>query len=350
MKNKKYLFYISQNYSFSILRPIQKEAIERNEEVAWFVEGESVNKEYFKHDEVLLKSVSEIYDYNPDAVLYPANIAPTFLPGINVAIFHGFDAGKLDRSGKNDHYKDRRCFDLYCTQGPESTREFLALQSTPKQFNVIETGWSALDGLFTPEYKSVKRKKDAKPTILYCSTFSKKLSSAPYLLPVIEELSKTGKWQWLIQFHPKMCPEIVKQYKGIQNQFLTFVETDDVVSLLNEADVMLCDTSSVILMFLLQHRPVVTFNNIEPKNYLIDINKPEHLDDAITHALLKPQKLMDNIQKLIDEIHPYSDGKSASRVLDAITETINDKPNLVAHKKDFIRQIKMRKKLKHWKF
>ncbi|MBA6291607.1 CDP-glycerol glycerophosphotransferase family protein [Colwellia sp. MB3u-70] len=365
MSSKKYLFYISQNYSFAILRPIQTQALIRGDQVAWFVEGTAVDKTLFNDDEGQLADVSAIFAYNPDAVLYPANNAPTFLPGINVAIFHGFDAGKLDKKGNNDHYKDRHCFELYCTQGPESTRRFLALQGAPKKFNVIETGWSALDRLFKPDTGAEKKSSlfegnttrdtsklpnHEKPTILFCSTFSKRLCAAPHLLPIIKQLSESGRWRWLVQFHPKMSKNIVDSFKEIESEYLTFVETSDVIPLLKQADIMVCDTSSVMLMFLLQHKPVVTFKNIDPKGHLFDIQNPDELEQAIEYALTRPKELMDNIQGFINEVHPYHDGLSAQRVLTAIDKTIEDSVNLAAHPSDFIRQFKMRKKLNYWRF
>ena len=68
-----------------------------------------------------------------------------------------------------------------------------------------------------------------------------------------------------------MPSEFVEQYKALQNDNLTFVETDNVLPLLQAADVMLCDTSSILLMFILQRKPVVTFCNQAPGEHLIDV-------------------------------------------------------------------------------
>lgn len=342
---EKFVLNISQNYSFAILRPLQEAIRQSNRDVCWFVQGNSVNLKYFKDDEKVLSSVKALISYAPDAVIYPANIAPTCFPGINVAVFHGFDAGKLDKKGNNDHYKIRNCFDLYCTQGPESTAEFQRLAVTHNTFRVIETGWCALDPLFKkPSTTEISKK----PTILMCSTFSKKLSCAPHLFNTVKLLSQTGKWRWLIQFHPKMDKNIVEQYKSIQNDDLTFVETDDVIPLLKQADVMVCDTSSVLIMFLLQGKPVVTFNNVSPENYLIDINDPKKLAESIEYALTYPKDIMDNIQKYIQRIHPYADGNSSLRVLEAVDTAIAKKSELRRKPFDLFRQFKMRKELKYW--
>ena len=61
MSSKKYLFYISQNYSFAILRPIQTQALIRGDQVAWFVEGDAVDKTLFNDDEGQLADVSAIF-------------------------------------------------------------------------------------------------------------------------------------------------------------------------------------------------------------------------------------------------------------------------------------------------
>jgi CDP-glycerol glycerophosphotransferase (TagB/SpsB family) len=345
---KRYLFYIAQNYSYAILRPLQKAIIARGDKVAWFLAGKEVNPAYLQVDEQQLMSVAEIKAYQPDAVFHPANVAPTFLPGINVAVFHGFDAGKLDRKGRNDHFKIRNCFDLYCTQGPNTTSVFKALEKKHQHFKVVETGWCALDRLFPIKSATAEELKNKK-TILFCSTFSKKLSCAPHLFETVKRLSETGKWQWIIQFHPKMPENVVAQYKSIQNEHLTFVETDDVMPLLEQADVMVCDTSSVLMMFLLLNKPVVTFKNIDPKKYMLNIDKAEDLEASISNALAHPPELMANIADFIAQTHPYNDGKSSERVLAAVDDMLNGvnvpkKPKPL----NIIRNIKMRKKLGYW--
>ncbi len=293
--------------------------------------------------------MSDIFDYSPHAIFYPANLAPTFLPGINVAVFHGFDAGKVDKKGNNDHYKLRHCFDLYCTQGPESTEKFTEFKLQHDSFHVKETGWCAIDPLYQQQ-KAID--KNSLPTVLFCSTtFSRNLTSAPHLFDEIKRLSTQGKYRWLVQFHPKMPAEIVEQYKTIESEYLTFVETDNVIPLLQEADLMVCDTSSVLLMFLLLNKPVVTFNNIAPKDYLINITEPDLLEQSIEHGLTKPKPLMDNIQHFIEQTHPYHDGRSSERVLQAVDEVLSGKVSVKKQKPlNILRQIKMRKRLGYWQF
>ena len=344
----KYLFYISQNYSFSILRPIQQVLLKRGDQVHWFFEGPDVNSEYLNANEKLLKSIEQIKVHNPAVVLATANSIPTFIPGLKVAVFHGFDAGKIKRNGQKSHFKIRGCFDLYCTQGPNTTKPFQQSQQKLGYFNVIETGWSALDSLFI---NSQKHSNSKKPVILLCSTFSKRLSCAKHLYKEVSKLSKTGRWQWIIQFHPKMDQQVIDLYKAIQSEHLEYVETDNVIPLLQQADVMVCDTSSVISMFLIQCKPVVTYKNVNPGAYLLDINDPELLEPTIIKALSQPVDLMSQIHHMIKETHPYYDGKSSTRVVEAIDEVLHGKhPLKKTRPLNFLKNLKYRKRLNYWKF
>lgn len=344
---KKFLFYLSQNYSYAILRPLQEQILARGDQVRWFLETDAVNPEYLRENEVRLMTVNEVKAYQPDAVFVPGNVVPNFIPGIKVGVFHGFNAGKMNRRGREDHFEIRGCFDLYCTQGPNTTQRFKELEQKHKYFRVAETGWPAIDPLFQQRQGASV---SDKPTVLLCSTFSRNLTCAPVLLDTVKRLSQTGRWNWLVQFHPKMDPNVVKAYKEIQSEHLSFVETDNVIPLLQQADVMVCDTSSVLLMFLLQNKPVVTFKNTSPMSYMLDIDDPQLLEKSIETALSRPDSLMKEIKQFIDELHPYSDGKSSQRVLEAVDDMLDKRVTLPQRNKplNLIRQYKMRKTLGYW--
>ncbi|WP_105200305.1 MULTISPECIES: CDP-glycerol glycerophosphotransferase family protein [unclassified Pseudoalteromonas] len=344
--------YISQNYSYAILRPLQKQILAHGGEVKWFLEGSEVNPDFLAEDEQRLHSIDEIKAWDPHATFAPANILPTFFPGKKVAVFHGFDAGKLNSRGKNDHFTIRGCFDLYCTQGPNTTGPFTEQAKEMGFFRVRETGWTMLDSLFSTisdnPYVSAT---DTRPTLLICSTFSKRLSLAPVLIKQVKQLRDSGKYRILVQFHPKMATEIVDQYKAMQDENLTFVETDNVIPLLQAADVMLCDTSSILLMFLLLRRPVVTFNNQAPGPHLLNITEADQVDDAIAEALNQPPELMANIEAFCQQLHPYQDGQSSVRVLAATNDLIDsDGKELKRKPLNLLRQFKMRKKLSYWRW
>ncbi len=350
-KHRRYLMYIAQNYSYAILRPLQKVILEQQGEVRWFLEGDEVDGKFLADDEIRLATIDDLNAWQPDAVFVPGNVVPDFIPGVKIGVFHGFNSGKLNRRGREDHFEIRGCFDMYCTQGPQTTAPFLELEKQHGFFKVKETGWPMLDPLFNAvEVNPYVDVNDTRPTVLMCSTFSRNLTCAPLLYEQIKRMSQSGKWRWLVQFHPKMSPEIVDMYKALQGDHLTFVETDNVIPLLQAADVMLCDTSSVLLMFLLQRKPVVTFRNQAPMPHLMDLDDKEKVEDALEIALSRPEALMTAIEEYCQFIHPYQDGYSSERVLAAANELIDQGLGGLKRKPmNLVRKFKMRKKLGYWK-
>lgn len=348
---RRYLLYIAQNYAYAMLRPLQSVILARGDEVSWFLEGKEVDPKFLKADERRLMNTAEVKAWKPDAVFVPGNVVPNFIPGVKVGVFHGFNAGKMNRKGREDHFEIRHCFDLYCPQGPETTLPFIKLAKKFGTFTVTETGWPALDPLFIEDKSNPYIKADdPRPVVLFCSTFSRHLTCAPIVFEQIKKLSQKSQWRWLVQFHPKMDRDIVEQYKTLENDNLQFVETDNVIPLLQAGDVMLCDTSSILLMFLMQRKPVVTFKNQSPKNHLINIEQIEDIESALTLALTRPTDLMNNIDNYCNRIHPTRDGQSSQRVLDATDALIEQGTGHLKPKPlNLLRHLKMRKKLNYWK-
>lgn len=342
--------YISQNYSYAILRPLQAQILALGGEVRWFLQGKSVNPNFLKSDEKQLHSIKEIHQWSPDATFAPANLIPTFFPGKKVAVFHGFDSEKRNTDGEKGHFAIRGCFDLYCTQGPNTTERFQKSAEKHGFFKVAETGWATLDPLFSKTANNPYLSDDPRPTLLICSTFSHRLSLAPKLYDHIKRFSEQGKWRILMQFHPKISQEWVNKYKALNNENLTFIETDNVLPLLQAADIMLCDTSSVLQMFLVQRKPVVTFCTRKPLPHLLDVTNADELEAAIDYALTKPAQLMANIEKYCQELHPYQDGESSKRVLNATNELLQSTEQLKPKPLNLLRQFKLRKKLNYWRW
>lgn len=349
--HQRYLLYAEQNYAFSILRPLQAELLRRGALPYWFLVGNEINRSYLKPDEKRLDTVDEVKRWNPEAVLVPGNMVPSFIPGVKVALFHGFNVAKASRSDARGHFNIRGCFDLYCTQGPETTERFERLARRHGHFRVVETGWSALDPFFNEEPPRVGVL-NARPMILFCSTFTPTLSSAPHLIDTVKELSTTGEWDWLVQFHPKMPRDVVDAYKALSGPHLQFVETDDVIPLLKKADVMLCDTSSMIQMFLALQKPVVTFRNQSrgSKQHLLDVLDPREIKPAILMALDPTEALLEKISVYMGRIHPYMDGRSSERVVDAVEELLRSgRAGLSRKPMNLFRNLKERRRLGYWK-
>ena len=201
MSNYKFLFYIEQNYSFEILRPLQSVIHANGYSVAWIAVGDEVNTGLFHSEERVLDDIKSAIEYQPDACFVPGNIIPNFLSGLKVQVFHGLEWKK------KGHFVIRGCFDLYCTHGPATTDRFNQLAAEHGYFDVVETGWPKLDPLFTT--KPFELDVINKPVVLFAPTFSPKLTCAGALFEQIKDLVSKQDWLWLAKFHPKMDPELV---------------------------------------------------------------------------------------------------------------------------------------------
>ena len=340
---KRFLIYISQAYSIPIGLPLQEEIEIRGLDVKWFCDETETQEKFFDKTR-LLKDVESVLAYKPEVVLVATNEVPDFFEGLKVQIFHGFSVGK--RSESKGHFNIRGFFDLYCTQGPSTTLPFQVLSKKYKYFKVVETGWSKMDALF-PLDTDVKNEI---PTIMISSTFTTRLSLAKNaeMVEEIARISKLGKWKFISVLHPKMEKNIVKIFESMQHEFFTFHDTTDLIPLYKQADIMLSDTTSAITEFVLQKKPVVTINNNQPAPYMIDISSVNELEKSLAYALTKPNEIMQDLDIFIKQTHPYVDGKSSQRVIEAClnfleNDTIKTKPL------NLIRRYKIRKKLNYFK-
>ena len=344
--SRRYLLFANQLYAYSILRPLQAAIRRRGDQVAWFVHGTDAG--YLQADEQRLDSVAAVRRFRPDAVLTAANWVPDFFPGLKVEVFHGFNA--LKREADVGHFRIRGLFDLYCTQGPSTTGPFRELARQHGYFAVVETGWPKVDPLFDPQAPDWRRgRRIDKPVVLYTSTFSHRLTSAPILREEIARLSGTGRWHWLVTLHPKMARETVEAYRAMQGPNLDFCETDDVLPLLRGADAMVCDTSSILFEFMLLDKPVVTFRHRQPGPQMLDIAEVEALEPAVEQALQRPPGLLDAASAFCDRMHPYRDGRSSERVLEAVESMLAEPPPLKSKPLNLWRRLSMRRELGYWR-
>jgi len=345
---KKYLFFVSQDYSFPILRPLQDEILSGGDQVKWFVYGPEVREEYLLPSESRIVNIDDIIEYQPDAVFVPGNVVPSFIPGLKIQVFHGLPSTKAKKSGQLYHYIIRGMFDLYCTQGPSSTDKFTQLQKKYRYFSVQETGWCKLDPLFT---KDTRTNRSHQQAIFFASTFSPRFSKAEVLYPLIIEMMKKYDFHWFITLHPKMDHKIVELYKSINLPNVSFVESTELIESFIQSDLMLCDTSSIIYEFMTQQKPVITFQTEKEEPHLINVRNINQLEGKIIEVLGNLKLNRDNIDRSIAQFHPYTDGHSSKRIL-ATVEKMLAGENLPSKKKplNVIRNYKLRKQLDYWKW
>ncbi len=348
MNIKRYLFFISQDYSFAVLRPLQEAIHARGDEVKWFLYGNEVCYEKLEKKESRLFSVEDIIDYNPHAVFVPGNVVPSFIPGLKVEVFHGLPSRKAKKSGELYHYIIRGMFDLYCTQGAESTEKFQALADKYQYFLVKETGWCKLDPLFKNKHLITKKEKK---TIFFASTFSPRFSKAKVLYPLLISMMKKYDFRWYVTLHPKMNQEVVDMYRVINLPNVILVDSTQLTEAFLESDVMLCDTSSIIYEFLTQLKPVVTFETEKEHPPLINVREVDKLEEVLCKLLEEPLSHLCEIEAYVKNIHPYRDGNSSQRVLDTVDEMLEGKIKAKKRKPlNIVRNFKLRKELGYWKF
>jgi hypothetical protein len=312
------LLFATELYALPILRPLAAAAGRAGQRVGWVVPDAVAA--YLHEEEPRLRSARAVRELAPQAVFCAANWVPPSFPGAKVQVFHGFNAEK--REPGRGHFRLRGFFDLYCTQGPATTAPFEALAREHRYFAVAETGWPKLDPLFAPPPDAVPlRPADGKPVVMYAATFTESLSSARAMLDTLRELTARGDRHWLLTLHPKCEPALIARYRALEGPFARFLESDHLLDMLRAADVLVCDTSSVIDEFAVQLKPVVTLRNRRPKPFMLDVAEPAQVDAAIATALSRPPAIAQALAAHAAAIHPWRDGRSSERVL-AATERL----------------------------
>ncbi|MCA0153534.1 CDP-glycerol glycerophosphotransferase family protein [Winogradskyella vincentii] len=314
----KIVLFCLNNYAFAILNPIKEVLEEKNHDFIWYV-APKIRKSFPYNSDANTSSIKEIRTYESDVIFAPGNEVPYFLRGLKTQIFHGL-AGE-----KKGHFRIRQYFDLYLTQGPYFTNRFNKLKEEHKDFDVIETGWPKLDVYYKnneaimTEKKSLLQKNNAKTIILYAPTFSPKLTSAPHLLDEIKSLSEYKDYLIFLKFHPLMDKEWVEKYKQLAENTdnISYQNENDITKFLIISDIIISDTSSVVYEFLLLDKPAITFNSISNNIVWKDLTTYDNLKEEVSDTLNKDR--YDQLRKsIIKDYHPYNDGKSALRMVEAV--------------------------------
>lgn len=341
------LLFGTERYALPILAPLAAALAARGIERRWFLPGVDAAPA----GEPLLAHAAHARAFAPDVVLCAANWVPPFVPGLKAQLFHGFSVDK--RSESAGHYRIRGLFDLYCTQGPATTQRFDQLAREHGHFRVTETGWPKLDPLFAAHdahAEALRARARGRPLVAFGSTFTPRLAAAPHVYDEIARLVARGEWHWLLTLHPKSDPALVARYRALAGEHATFVETEQLVALLRAADVLVGDTSSIVSEFVVQRRPVVTFRHRAPRAHMLDIAEPAQLENAIRTALAPPSELQREIDAYAHAIHPYRDGCSSERVLDACASALaRGREGLRRKPLNLWRRVQVRAKLHYWR-
>lgn len=339
----KVILFCQNAYAYGILEPIKAVLVSENHEYLWYIQPKLLAKFPFKNDP-FTTSILDLQTFKSDVIFVPGNEVPYYLRGLKVQVFHGF-AGE-----KKGHFRIRHYFDLYLTQGPFFTEKFLKFKNKFKDFEVIETGWPKLDVYYKNQTNyiekrgSIVKQHKVNYTILYAPTFSPSLTSAPFLSSEIEALAQHKIYYIFIKFHPLMHQKWIADYKILSEKYdhVEFVEDPNIVPYLQMADLMISDTSSVIYEFLLLDKPVITFKNIAKniqwKNSLDYSNVVNLVDTSLASDEFSSQR-----STIKNTMHPYTDGKSAERMVEAAKNYITRKGVPELRELSFLRRKKIHK-------
>lgn len=347
---RRFLFFVNAEYCYAIMRPLQEVIRARGDKAAWFVFG--CSSAPLEGDEILFENVDDAAAWNPHAVFSPGDWTPYFLPGAKVQIFHGIARNKRGAAteAESDHYRIRGWFDLYCTHAMEDTERFQTLSDELGTFHVVKTGWPKLDPLFRERRQYMAVAGDEIPTVFFASTFSPSMTAAPALVDVVEQLVRSGKWRFIVTLHPKMDPNVVSKFERINHPNYQYLAPEcDLFSWMTKADVMLCDTSSIMYEFMLLDKPVVTFRTRNPGPWLINVESPQNIEPALAKALDRPPTLLESARLLCRELHEFDDGCSSERVMDAVDDLLSGGIRKLKRKPlNILRKLKLRRKFGYW--
>lgn len=337
----KAILFCQNNYAFGILEPIKEVLKSNNDDYIWFIKEKILNDFPNQTDNFTTK-ITDLENYNSDVIFVPGNEVPYFLRGLKTQVFHGL-AGE-----KKGHFRIRHYFDLYLTQGPYFTNKFNELKSIHKNFDVIETGWPKLDvyGQDKNKYNTYKAELlenyKAKKVVLYAPTFSPKLTSAPFLINQIKQLANNSDYIILLKFHPLMDKDWINSYKELAKEVpnIIFQDEKNIIKFLLISDILISDTSSVIYEFILLDKPVITFNSISENIKWKDSNNYNELVELVNINLTK-DPFAKSRTFIVEQFHPYNDGKSAERMVEVVKAYI--KKNGVPNKRkiSFLRRLKI---------
>ena len=143
-----------------------------------------------------------------------------------------------------------------------------------------------------------------------------------------------------------MDKDWIDNYKALakNTDTIVFQTENDITKFLLISDILVSDTSSVIYEFILLNKPVITFNNISTNILWENSDDYTKLNTLIEKTITK-DPFKNNRAEVIAEYHPYNDGKSALRMVEAVEAYLKENPVPEKRKISTFRKLKTRYKL-----
>ena len=315
----RFVHFVTQGYSLSVVKPLIAEVRRRGAgESLLFVPPRL--KHLVDFEVAVTSSFTEACHFCPDIVFVPGNVIPYRLPGLKVQIFHGLC------EEKGGHYKITGFFDLYCTSGPLITSRFQQLAAHWGHFAVQETGWPKVDSILAPyERRALCQRLGLNAEhkiVLYAPTFSPKFKSTDIIRPVLPTLPRPDEI-WLIKFHDLMPVKEQRFFQNLSRDSFRIIEGYDNVPLLQAADILVSDTSSIVYEFLLLDKPVITIGALVRLEKGLNVLRSADLRPALDACRTHPQQLSAQRRLVMAQIHPYRDCDNSRRVIAAAEEFLH---------------------------
>ena len=120
-----------------------------------------------------------------------------------------------------------------------------------------------------------------------------------------------------------MAPDLIRKYRqlGSEKKNIILVEDPNIVKYLLMADLLISDTSSVVYEFLLLDKPVITFGSNSETKVWEDSREYKGLSEMVARNL-KQDPYREERKQVIASYHPYQDGRSAYRMVEAVKDYI----------------------------
>lgn len=207
---------------------------------------------------------------------------------------------------------------------------------------IVITGFIKSDQLFGPDAVSRKefcKKQHIDPDkkiILFAPTYNPELSAIPCVEDKIADLADNDT-TLLIKLHNLTTEHWKQMYSDLaaRNPNIHYLTDNDYSGMMNAADLLVSDVSSIFIEFILLDKPVVLFDNPKMNQFeLYDPTEIEYLTrdaavsvdcaDEMIHAvkneLSHPGRLSAKRREYAEKLDYKRDGKSAQRA----TQTILD--------------------------
>jgi len=106
---------------------------------------------------------------------------------------------------------------------------------------------------------------------------------------------------------------------------------------------MISDSSSVVYEFTLLDKPVITLNSISENIDWCNVHSADEVYSSVIEVLNGHDTFAQNRKNTIALYHPYNDGKSAERMVNATKEYIQQNGVPTKRKISLLRKWKMQK-------